>query len=98
MPWSSARSRSLEARSSGPISTSRIWRGGSGCSLRPPVRLIHRAVFNVGFQNRTVAELAELVRRQVGDPSVSIVVRPTDDLRSYHINADRIRAVLGVVL
>ena len=65
--------------------------------LEAPVRLIHRAVFNVGFQNRTVAELAELVRRQVGDPSVSIVVRPTDDLRSYHINADRIRDVLGFV-
>lgn len=65
--------------------------------LEAPAQRIHRAVFNVGYQNRTVAELAELVRRQVGDPSVSIVVKPTDDLRSYHINADRIRDVLGFI-
>lgn len=65
--------------------------------LEAPASRIHRAVFNVGYQNRTVSELAELVRRQVGDASVSITVKPTDDLRSYHINADRIREVLGFV-
>ena len=63
--------------------------------LEVPTEQMHGQTFNVGYQNRTVAELAELVRRQVGDPSVNTVVEPTDDLRSYHVNADRIRERLG---
>ena len=58
-------------------------------------RAIHGQTFNVGYQNRSVLELAELVHRHVGDPDVTIVMRPTNDLRSYHINADRIRQTLG---
>ena len=57
--------------------------------------LIHEQTFNVGYQNRSVMDIAELVRRQVGDPRVTIVAQPTNDLRSYHVNADRIRRVLG---
>lgn len=63
--------------------------------LEAPADKIHRQVFNVGYQNRSVSDLAELVRKRVGDPAVSIRVKPTDDLRSYHINADRVRGVLG---
>jgi nucleoside-diphosphate-sugar epimerase len=63
--------------------------------LEAPGAFVHRQTFNVGYQNRTVAELAELVRREVGDPTIEIVTEPTDDLRSYHVNADRIRDVLG---
>ena len=63
--------------------------------LEAPGNLIRGQTFNVGFQNRSVAEIAELVRRQVADPKVAIVTKPTDDLRSYHVNSDRIRRVLG---
>ncbi len=56
---------------------------------------VHAQTFNVGFQNRTVAELAELVRQQIGDPEVTIAVQPTNDLRSYHINAERISRVMN---
>ena len=63
--------------------------------LETPGALIHGQTFNVGFQNRTVAELAELVRRQVGDPNIAIETKPTNDLRSYHINSDRIAQRLG---
>ena len=45
-------------------------------------------------------EIAELVRRVVGQEmperkKVDIVTTPTDDIRSYHINSDRIKRVLG---
>ncbi len=63
--------------------------------LEAPGRLIHRQIFNIGYQNKAVAEIAEIVRRQVADPDVRIVVEPTNDLRSYHINSDRVKRVLG---
>lgn len=63
--------------------------------LEAPASSIHGQTFNVGYQNRTVAELAELVRQQVGEADVTIEAKPTNDLRSYHINSDRIRRVLG---
>lgn len=63
--------------------------------LEAPASAVHGQVFNVGYDNRTVLELAELVRRRVGDPGVRIVVEPTDDVRSYHINSDRIRTTVG---
>ncbi len=65
--------------------------------LEAPGAQIHRQIFNVGYQNRSLAELAELVRREAGRPGVQVTVRPTHDLRSYHINADRIRERLGFV-
>ncbi|MBI3333813.1 MAG: NAD-dependent epimerase/dehydratase family protein [Candidatus Omnitrophica bacterium] len=63
--------------------------------LEAPARLIHGETFNVGYQNRTVTEIAQIVRREVGDPQVKVTVEPTNDLRSYHINSDRIQRVLG---
>ena len=56
---------------------------------------LHGQTFNVGYQNRSVSDIAELVRRQVGDPSVTIVAQSTNDLRSYHVNSDRIQQRLG---
>ena len=47
-----------------------------------------------------IMEIAELVRRVVGEEfpdarQVDIVTTPTDDIRSYHINSDKIKRVLG---
>ncbi len=63
--------------------------------LEAPGDVIHAQTFNVGYQNRSVAEIAKLVHRQVGNPKVTVVIKPTDDLRSYHINSDRIQKALG---
>ncbi|MDO8834665.1 MAG: SDR family oxidoreductase [Vicinamibacterales bacterium] len=51
--------------------------------------------FNVGFQNRSVAEIAALVASTIGDAAVTIVTEPTNDMRSYHVNSDKIDRVLG---
>ena len=51
-------------------------------------------IYNAGYYNRRVMEIAESVRSIVG-PDVTIGVEPTDDNRSYHISSDKIRRELG---
>jgi len=63
-------------------------------SLRYSDRLIDGKIFNAGFDNHRVRELAEIVRSSVGR-KVDVIVAPTDDNRSYHVNSDKIRRELG---
>lgn len=65
-------------------------------SLRWPAEKIDGKVFNAGYHNLKVREIAETVRRVVGD-DVQIVTTPTDDHRSYHISSEKIRRELGFV-
>lgn len=63
-------------------------------SLRWQDQEIDGRVYNVGYQNHTLLEIAGMVRGIVG-PDVQIVTTPTDDMRSYHISSDKIRQQLG---
>lgn len=65
-------------------------------TLRLPDERIDGRIFNVGYENRSVTEIAEIVRGVVG-PEVEVETTPTDDLRSYHISSERIRRELGFV-
>lgn len=51
-------------------------------------------VFNAGYENRKVIEIAETVRSAVGQ-DVDVVTTPTDDNRSYHISSEKIHRKLG---
>jgi nucleoside-diphosphate-sugar epimerase len=51
-------------------------------------------IFNAGYQNHTVGEIAEIVRSVIG-PDVQVVTTPTDDNRSYHISSEKIHRELG---
>src|SRR4051812_12941238 len=53
-------------------------------------------VWNVGYHNLKVREIADMVRERVGD-KVEIVVTPTDDHRSYHVSSEKILHDLGFV-
>jgi len=58
--------------------------------------------YNAGYQNHTVAEIAEIVRSVVarevpGRERVEVVTTPSNDLRSYHISSEKIRRELGFV-
>jgi nucleoside-diphosphate-sugar epimerase len=64
--------------------------------LDAPNDVIAGQVFNAGYENQSVEELAVLVREVMGD-DVQLVQTPTDDNRSYHISSARIRDVLGFV-
>lgn len=68
--------------------------------LEAPAEKIQGEIFNVGYQNLSLMQIAELVRKVVleeyperGD--LEIVTTPSDDLRSYHINSDKIARALG---
>lgn len=53
-------------------------------------------IFNAGYQNHRVMEIAEIVRDVIGN-HVEIEVTATDDLRSYHISSEKIERELGFV-
>ena len=58
--------------------------------------LIDGGIFNAGYENHQVIEIAELIKGVVGN-SVDIEVSETDDLRSYHISSEHIKNQLGFV-
>jgi nucleoside-diphosphate-sugar epimerase len=51
-------------------------------------------VYNAGYENHSVMQLAEMVQRNVGQ-HVKLEVRPTNDLRSYHVSSKKIKDELG---
>ncbi|BAY80214.1 putative sugar-nucleotide epimerase/dehydratase (plasmid) [Nostoc linckia NIES-25] len=65
-------------------------------SLQWPDEAIDGKIFNVGYENYTVTEIADMTREVVGD-SVEIVTTPTNDTRSYHISSEKIKQELGFV-
>lgn len=46
-------------------------------------------IFNAGYVNYTVSELAGMVKETIGD-DVKLIQTPTNDNRSYHISSDKI--------
>jgi nucleoside-diphosphate-sugar epimerase len=63
--------------------------------LDAPASKVDREAFNVGFQNSSVEDIAKLVRDTLGDSTIALEYTPTDDNRSYHVNSDKIKRVLG---
>ena len=63
-------------------------------SLEWPNAAIDGKIYNVGYHNHKVREIAEIVRGVVGR-EVEIVTTPTDDNRSYHVSSDKIKRELG---
>lgn len=63
-------------------------------SLKWPHEKIHKQIFNAGYENHTVNEIADMVKREVGE-GVKITHVPTDDNRSYHVSSQRIMEKLG---
>ena len=62
--------------------------------LQQPDERIDGAIYNAGYENYTLMELAEIVKTVIGD-DLPIDIEPTDDLRSYHVCSDKIREELG---
>jgi len=61
--------------------------------LRWPAEMIDGKTYNAGWQNLSIAEIAELVKSTVGE-DVQIVTSHSDDLRSYHVSSEKIRREL----
>lgn len=55
---------------------------------------VHKTIYNVGYQNFKVKDIAEMVRKMIG-PHVKISTTSTDDNRSYHVSSKKIKSELG---
>lgn len=65
-----------------------------------PSEKIAGQTFNAGYQNLSIQNIAEIVRDIVQEEfpekkDLEITSTPTDDIRSYHINSDKIALHLG---
>ncbi len=63
--------------------------------LELPNEMVAGKIFNAGYENYQVLEIAEMVRKVVGREGVEITTTPTDDNRSYHISSEKIKRELG---
>jgi nucleoside-diphosphate-sugar epimerase len=68
--------------------------------LEVPDEKIAGQIFNAGVQNVSIMEIAQIAKRVVQEEfpdkgDIPIVTTPTNDIRSYHVNSDKIRRVLG---
>lgn len=64
--------------------------------LELPAKLIDGKIYNAGYENHSVMDIAKTVRKVV-DPKIDIVVTPTNDNRSYQVSSEKIRRELGFV-
>ncbi len=68
--------------------------------LTAPREKLHKEIFNVGFQNMSIMDIAVVVKGVVEKEfpekaPIALVTTPSDDIRSYHINSDKVARVLG---
>jgi len=67
--------------------------------LEVPAEIIRKEVFNCGFQNMSIMNIAKTVKKVVEEffpekGDIPIEVTTSDDPRSYHINSEKIYRVL----
>ena len=70
--------------------------------LSLPNKRIAGKTYNAGYQNRTIADMAALVRGVVQQEmpekkNLQIVTTPSDDKRSYHISSEKIKRELNFI-
>jgi nucleoside-diphosphate-sugar epimerase len=70
--------------------------------MEAPDAKVANETFNVGNQNLSIMDIALLVKKVVAEQfpekkEIAVVTTPSDDLRSYHINSDKIKNALGFV-
>lgn len=68
--------------------------------LKAPHEKIHGEVFNIGFQNHSIADIARIVKKVVEEEmpelgEIEIITTPSNDNRSYHVNSEKVGRVLG---
>lgn len=70
--------------------------------LKAPDNLVAGKIFNAGYENHRVGEIAEMVKAVVLEEMpdknpLEIMITPSHDYRSYHISSEKIKRELGFV-
>ena len=67
--------------------------------MRKKKNKVNNQIFNVGYQNLSIIEIANLVKKTLENKfdykNIEIIKVPSNDNRSYHINSDKINKVLN---
>lgn len=68
--------------------------------LEVPNEKIAGETFNAGYQNKSIMDISHIVKQVVEEEfpekaPIEIISTTTDDIRSYHINSDKIKRHLG---
>lgn len=66
-------------------------------SLEWPEEKISGKIYNAGYENYTVLEIAKMIGKTLKDKTIKIKILPTNDLRSYHISSEKIKRELGFI-
>lgn len=64
--------------------------------INAPKNKIAGKIFNAGYENQSVMQIAQTVKSVIGE-DINLITTPTDDNRSYHISSEKIKAELGFV-
>ena len=62
--------------------------------LKQDPKKIQKKIYNVGYQNFKVKEIAQMVRETLGG-DIPVETTPTNDNRSYHVSSRKIKEELG---
>ena len=62
--------------------------------IEAPKTKVSGEIFNAGYENRSVLDLANTVKKVIGT-DVVLKLSPTNDNRSYHISSKKIKRVLS---
>jgi len=66
-------------------------------TLEYPQEKISGKIFNAGYENYKIMDIATMVKKVLGNNALPIEVVPTDDKRSYRISSEKIKRELGYV-
>tara|TARA_B100000780_G_C21067043_1_gene429152 strand:- start:350 stop:1330 length:981 start_codon:yes stop_codon:yes gene_type:complete len=64
--------------------------------LKADKKLVNGEIFNAGYDNFTVSDIALTVKEVIGS-DIEIETLPTDDNRSYHVSSEKIKKSLNFV-
>ena len=62
--------------------------------LKAEKKLVNGEIFNAGYDNFTVSDIALTVKEVIGS-DIEIETLPTDDNRSYHVSSEKIKKTLN---
>lgn len=64
--------------------------------INQPKEKVQGKIFNVGYENHSVTDLGEMVRKLVSkEREVELVIEETNDNRSYHVSSEKIKNELA---
>ena len=62
------------------------------CLIESNIDLVNGEIFNAGWENKSVNEIAHIVKNELGG-DIKLKITATNDNRSYHISSEKIKKI-----